>query len=731
MLGAATAPPFEPPQADGTPSWARKRVTFLRALGDAGEAVLAPQLELLEEKVDVFGGRVIARDPRGLLGVFGLDAVEDGARRAVLAAVTALRSGASGLRFGVAVGDIAVMRDATDLTMGPEAVARGYELVGDIVGGGGVCVSEAAAQVLRRHFRVGSRGGRSFVDQDLSSAPVQVSARMVGREGELRLLATRAEALAEGTAQIAAVVGPPGIGKSRLVAEVRAQLGTERFWVIEAHCAAHAMGIPYFPVAAVLRRLAGLSEADDLARCRERLLELARGHGVDPENVPYLLHVLGGDEAAAGVGAQTVRARAFDAVRELLLRAAARRPLIVVIEDVHWADDSSRAVLEHVVEGMARSRLMLLVTYRPGGAPVFMARETATRIALAPLSSLESRGLVAALLAEESAPDADRIVDRAEGNPLFLEELALAVRGGGRLAAIPDSIHGILALRIERLGPGERRVLGVASVLGRAFPRALLEAVWDLPQPLGPALEALDAADLLYRDTGALVFKHALTRDAAYDALVESERVRLHERAASALEETHRGKLDEVCELIAYHHSRGSQGDKAVELLAMAQEKAYRRFALEQSAAYCREALARLDALPETDERLRRRLSLLVRHADVLGYLARSEEMEGCVDLMDGIARRLDDPALMASVGTRRGFILMLCDKYEAAARVLEASLVHADQTNANAAAPWLMFCYALLGRHAIVVDQASADWAARPPNWAELGSGSSADSRT
>jgi transcriptional regulator with AAA-type ATPase domain/tetratricopeptide (TPR) repeat protein len=682
--------------------WEKQKVAFLAG---AGSTVA---LDTLDEKIELFGGRVLDRGAARTFAVFGLGAVEDGARRAVLAALTAIRAVAEPLSLGLDVDDVEVARGDDDLTMGSHGLARARAVPHDA---GGVFLTLPAEQAVRRYFRIASDGERRLVDPAQAAPTGALANALVGRAPELSLLQARAETAGTGTGQIVGVVGLPGIGKSRLIEELKAWLDRNRFVVLEARCAAHATGFAYHPIAGLVRAAAGLGDGCTAEEARAALAPLTDN---DDSSQSYLLHVLGLDEPSdrqTAIGAEAFRARGLAAVRAVLFAAARERSLVVVVEDVHWADPSSRAALDFLVERMSRAPLLVVVTYRPTDEPSFMSRPFSTRIALTPLSRNESRGLLDGVLPEGeiAAPARDDLVERAEGNPLFLEELALAVRAGAALSVVPESLHGILRVRMERLAPAERRVLQVASVLGREVQRELLERVWDGPEPLGPLLDSLDRSDLLYRAGETLQFKHALTRDVAYDTLIDAERSSLHARAARTIEATHRSNPSEGCELVAYHYARSADHDKAVEFLVLAQAKAYRRFALEQSVAHFRQALERLDALPETEDNIRRRFDLLICHCDGMGYLARIDQFRAYLDKATALARRLGDPASLARVRSRRGCLFWWTGAFHEIVDEIEPNLRFAADSTAEEynSGVWLLYACYVLGRYDTVVDLA------------------------
>jgi transcriptional regulator with AAA-type ATPase domain/tetratricopeptide (TPR) repeat protein len=672
-----------PPSTPSTPvRWERQQVALLSA-SVADET----WLDALEEKIELFGGRILERDSERIIAVFGLGSIEDGARRAVLAGLTSLQTiEPARIDVLVDVADVAIARTQGEVTVGPDALEHGRSLMvprSETVRG--VWLGDAGARAVRRHFGVSSRDGGHFIDAEHSAPTTPRASALVGRNGELELLLSRAEISRAGSGQIVGIVGPPGIGKSRLVEELRGRLSPARFRVVDAGCAAHSSAVAYHPIAQIVRRL-----GTDGASSEERL---------------HLDHVLGVETSAdrfGSIGAEEIRSKAFASVRSLLIRAASAQPLVVIVEDLHWSDPSSRALLDFIVEGMGRAALVLVVTYRPENEPEFMARPFATRIALARLSTDESSHLVRHLLPGEDGSAIAGIVDRAEGNPLFLEELASALKSGEAIASVPGSLQGILRMRMERLAPAERRLLQVASVLGREFPCSVLEALWDEPDPIGPLLGSLDRGDLLFPVGERCSFKHALTRDAAYDTIVESERARLHGLAGRALELAHLGREFEVCELLAYHYGESPEHEKAIQFLLRAQAKSYRRFALEQALSFFRAAEAKLDALPQTEANLRRRIELLITHCDASGYLSRLDDYTAHLDTAIALADRLGDPAVISSVRARQGYMLWWSGRHVEAIAVLEPRIRFASDSTAEEinSAVWLLNSYMVVGRY-------------------------------
>ena len=308
----------------------------------------------------------------------------------------------------------------------------------------------------------------------------------------------------------------------------------------------------------------------------------------------------------------------------------------MVIEDAHWIDRTSEEFLTELVDELPSVPVLLLATYRPGYNPPWLGKSYVTQIALRPLSREAGEQIVAAILGD--ANDAtERIVGRGEGNPFFLEELARAARqetAGRPDGSIPTTVQDVLAARIDGLDAGDKSAVQVASVLGREFSLDLIESVWDGDGALLPALNELKRREFLHEQHGgterAFVFKHALTRDVAYDGLLEERRRSLHARAGAAVERSSAGRLHEKYELLAFHYSRSSERERAADYLELANRKASAQHAMEEALGYFYEALAILEDLPDSEENRRRRLTLVLDQTAGFHYLNRHEEYHSC-----------------------------------------------------------------------------------------------------
>jgi tetratricopeptide (TPR) repeat protein len=464
----------------------------------------------------------------------------------------------------------------------------------------------------------------------------------VGRERELGVLSDVFTQVAGGHGQVIGVVGEPGMGKSRLLYEFRRTLSRRPVTVLEGRCVSYGGSIPYLPIVEILRNNSGIVDGDAPDIVTDRVEAALREVGIAPEDsAMYLLHLLGvKDDALASLSAETIKARTFETLRQLSLKGSRRRPLVFIVEDVHWIDQTSEEYLASLVESLTAAPILLMTTYRPGYRPPWIDRSYATQITLRPLARQDSLAVVqsARHVGRLSGELSETILSRAEGNPFFLEELALAVsdeRGGDH--AIPETVQGVLTARIDRLSEETKRVLRTAAVLGREFPLKLLDRVWDGPGALHPHLLELKRLEFVYEHVGAeepvYVFKHALTQDVAYEGLLTHRRQALHGAAGHALEDLYAERLDEVEAALAYHYARSEVADKAVTYLVRLADKAARVYANSDALTHLNDALVHVAHLPEGLARDRLLIEIALRQGFSLYFLGR---------FADSVARLLE-----------------------------------------------------------------------------------------
>ncbi len=683
------APPPRPPVTPEAPAaairWEQRRVTLLRAVIDgpplADDRLYPTRLiEALQEKALTFGGRVEDLGPTGIVASFGLEPVEDATRRAAHAAV-AIRKAVERerraeppitVRMGIHVTQLLVGHAGRDIRLELDGKRRAWDALERLVlraDPDRTVVSEAAGPFLDRRFALvllpaPGPGDTPVYRLDGVERGGLGSGRrltvLAGRGRELEFLRDRLASAAEGRGQVVGIVGEAGIGKSRLLHELRKSLRGERVAWFEGHCPSYGSAVPYLPVIAILRRSFHIAESDSPAstarKVRSRLEEL----GMDPEEYAvYLHHLLGvkhETERLSMLTPEAIRARTVDALRQMGLRGSRQRPTVYVCEDLQWIDRTSEECLHALLETTTGASVLSLFTYRPGYHPPWMNKSYATQLALQPLSRGDSEQIVESLLLARGGHDAlaPAILSKAEGNPFFLEELCRTVAeqpdaAGG--LAVPDTVQEALRARIDRLPEDVKDALRLASVIGREVPLRLLQAVWRGPGDIERHLRELTRLEFLFEQTrfgeSVYVFKHALTQEVVYDSLPVTHRHALHAAAARALERLYEGRLEEADDRLAYHYARTDQSDRAVECLSRVAQKAARGHAHAEALAALDEALAHVERLP-AEARDHRRLRLVLRKASSLIHLGRFREVLGVLLHWKASLDRVDDASLSA-----------------------------------------------------------------------------------
>ena len=620
----------------------------------------------------------------GFMALFGAPlAHEDHGRRAVLAALDLRRALDQQplevepgrrvpvrLRLGLHTGFVVVGAIGDNLRMDYTAVGDTTHLAArlqQMAEPGQILVSEDTARLVRGYVALESRGpvevrglsapvvvhavsGRGDRRSPLQAADQRPLSHFVGRDRELRALRDFLVEIEGGRGQAVSIVGEPGVGKSRLVLELQRALAGRRSVYVEGRCLSFGAAMPYVPVLDVVRGLCGVGDADPVEDTREAARAATAQMGVDAALVPFLLHLLGvaGDELPGGLGPEAIKARTFEAIRHLVARAAAQRPLVIAVEDLHWIDRTSEECLAAIVERLAGLPVMLLTTYRPGYRPPWIDRSYATQIALRRLAPADSLTVVRSVLSRAGLGDplAALILDKAEGNPFFLEELARALddHGLGRPGLIvPDTVHGVLAARIDRLPDVSKRLLQTASVLGREFSLSLLQGTWDGDDP-EPHLRELTRQEFLYERHGpegsTFVFKHALTQDVALSGILAPRRRDLHARAAAALVTLNPARVEELAPVLAHHYAQAEDWLPAGEHATRAAERARGAFANREAIEWYGQALHAIEraARPPAE-----RLRLLAARGQVHGVLGAFEPARADLEQALAIARESGD----------------------------------------------------------------------------------------
>jgi transcriptional regulator with AAA-type ATPase domain/tetratricopeptide (TPR) repeat protein len=726
----SVARPTPPPPSASTPvaasrpalptvRWERRPIALMRValvVPEAGDVLsdATRALETLIEKVQSFGGRVEALGQRGLDAAFGVEPIEDAPRRAAHAAMAMRRAverirGDSptplATRIAIHAAQALVAQAGRMSQIDQDAKEHGAFVLDDLIAAaepGGILASPAAGALLERRFELvplerteESPAALRLVGREgpgLSAAGRMAS--FVGRHQEMAVLHGRLLTALRGRGQLVSIVGDAGIGKSRLLYEFSQSVSAEQATYIEGRCLSYGSTIPYLPVLDVIRGLCHITEADDAAGAGEKIRQtLARG-GMDPARLtPHLLDLLGykgGIEGLDLVPPDAIKVGISEALRQITLGASPRQPLLVAIEDLHWIDQASEELLASMVDALPGAAVLFVVTHRPGYEPPWANRSFATQLSLPPLSNEDSLTVTRSVLPAAALPHAvaEVILSRAEGNPFFLEELALSIQDRGGLAgdlAVPETVQGVLLSRIARLTETEQALLQSAAVIGKDVPLPILAAVTELSEaPLTQALRHLSAAEFLYEVSSfpeiKYRFRHALTHEVAYESLRPERRRQLHARIVVAIEGSHSDRLLEDVGRLAHHATRGELWEKAVEYSRQAGTKAAARSAHQQAVAYLEQALDALAHLPESRAQVEQAIDIRLDLRNSLHPLGDPERILAMLREAEALARTLDDPRRLARVFSFMTQYFRLIGQLDLAVESAERALALADR---------------------------------------------------
>jgi adenylate cyclase len=532
---------------------------------------------------------------------------------------------------------------------------------------------------------------------------------LAGRQPELAALDAAVREAIRGRGSVVLLTGEPGFGKTRLVQECRRRLaawtagrsGNRRPLWLEGRCASYASATPYGLYQQVLASWAGVAADQPATTVRPALEQAVSAAMGRADLVPLLARMMGSpaDARLGRMSPEELHGATFAALTSLISRLMAGGPVILVLEDLHWADPTSLHFTEHLARLTRGRPLLLLATSRPEAA---MALDQSRQITLRPLSGTAERGLARSLLGEAASEEVlETVLTNTEGNPLFLEERLSALLETGALvhgdagwrigeAAGPETprvLERLVRSRVDRLTPMARDVVRTASVLGAEFPLSLLTAVMATDGPLGPAVAELCDKDLVREvASGAdpvLRFRHAVIQEATYDGLLRTERRLLHGRAAWALEAASADRTEEVAAVLGRHFAAAGEAERALEYLELSGDHATGAFANNEAIASFRAALAEAGDLREAGELPAAAATRIqAKLANVLWRTARRGEARQAFTeglrladaAADADAANADAVLLRAHLLTRLGRLEMAERRYDAAATAFDAA---------------------------------------------------------
>jgi class 3 adenylate cyclase/predicted ATPase len=596
-------------------------------------------------QIEKFGGFVARYMGDGVLAYFGYPrADEDDAERAVFAGL-ALVTAVAGLDAGPEARLRVRVGIATGLVVIGEGESQEHEVVGEtpnlasrlqvlaepdtvIIDGstrrlvGGLFEYLALGSVLITGFSALVPAwrviGASAIDSRFDALRV-ARTPLLGRDEEIELLIRRWQQIKRGDGSVVLISGEPGIGKSRLADAALEQLSDDPHIRLRRFCSPHHQDSALFPTISQLERAAGFRRDDTDQQRLDKLEALLGEASADlSEAVPLIADLLsvpiGNRYPPLSLSPQKRKEKTLRALLAQLEGLAARHPVLMVFEDVHWIDPTSLDLLDLVIDRVATLPVLLIITFRPEFAPPWVGRPHVTLLSLNRLPPRHRAEMIAHITGGKRLPKeiADQIIDRTDGVPLFIEELTKSViesegmTDAGQHVAIPTTLQASLLARLDRLAP-TREVAQIAATLGRQFSHELISAVADMSPPrLEDCLEQLIRAELLFRrgtpPDANYTFKHALVQDAAYSTLVRMRRQQLHGRIASTLERQFPEIAVAQPELMAHHCASAGLTERAIEYWEKAGHLAIQRSTMVEAAAHFGKALKLLGSLPTSPE---------------------------------------------------------------------------------------------------------------------------------
>ena len=647
--------------------------TSLSARLDAEEIheLIGVYQETVAGAVKRYGGYVAKFLGDGVLAYFGWPiAYEDHAERAIRAGLAAI-AGVEGLKT-----------PAGARLQSRVGIASGRVVVGDLAGGGVLDRGQVAGETpnLAARLQGAAEPGQilianttrrlaghafefeAFGARELKGFPHRVPvfrvaserevesrfhatrgkslSQFVGRNSEIGILLDRWELAKGGQGQAVFVSGEAGIGKSRLLEALMERVQDEPHESIRLQCSPYHTTSALYPVIQRLSRSVGLAADDDAATRGEKLERLIGRYGKSPADVrpvyDELLSLdLGHASKVADLSALERKERTVRTLANRVLLAAKRAPVLFAVEDAHWIDPSTNEFLRDIVLRIHGAPVYVLMTHRPDWSPDWAkGLPHATNVAIGRLTNQQIRLFIRSILGAVSDRLVDRIAERTDGVPLFVEELTRSILESGADAnedvEIPDSLQGSLMARLDRLSATSKEVAQVAAVIGREFDRGLLAHVAALEAMiLDDALRQLLTAQLVVMSgtsQQSLLFRHALIQDTAYQSLLTRKRVHFHHAIADALVQSHPDIAATQPELVARHYTEGRRDDLALPYWMKAGERALERSANYEAIDHFSNALALAERLPDGPERSVETLAARLRLAEALTEAGRFKD---------------------------------------------------------------------------------------------------------
>jgi class 3 adenylate cyclase/tetratricopeptide (TPR) repeat protein len=587
-----------------------------------------------------------------------------------------------------------------------------------------------------------TKGWTNFVGREkemhVLEAAFEKTCAGAGRVASPTIPATRPapafEKTCAGAGRVAGIVGEAGMGKSRLLLEFSKSLLDRNAIFLEGRCFQHGGSVAYLPFLDILKTFFDFQEDDSEVEKNENLkiIILERDESLH-EILPPIQDVLSlkvNDEAYLKLEPQQKRERIFDALIKLFLHLSSNNTLVLAVEDLHWIDKTSEALLDHLIARLANSNIFLILLYRPVYAPAWVNKSYYVQVGMDQLSSRMRSDLTDAILRDaEVAPEIkELILNKAGGNPLYIEEFvhhliengSIHIKGGQYILnvdaseiQIPDTIEGIIAARMDRLEDIQKPTLQTAAVIGRTFSYRVLQNVMNVQTELKTVLLKLQSLEFVYEQSvfpeREFIFKHVLTQEVAYKSLLVKKRKDLHAQIGQAIEQLYPDRLEAFYEVLAHHYSLSENGAKASLYLKLSGQKAMHNYSAWEAMSFYNQAIAILDRMPADLEQKNKKLEVLYLSISPLIALGFPQNSLEILEQGERLAKELDDLHKLFRFHTNIGFFYCTTGKYNDARTYIEQAFDAAEKFQnvdlMGAVAPDFFVVHWPLAEHAKLVD--------------------------